>query len=53
MTQSGIEATLTTVNCGLIYLYAAFKAYLGLITVGSVVKYASGIIQCKIGRAHV
>ena len=30
MTQSGIEATLTTVNCGLIYLYAAFKAYLGI-----------------------
>ena len=49
MTQSGIEATLTTVNCGLIYLYAAFKAYLGMITVGSVVKYASGIIQCITG----
>ena len=46
MTQSGIEATLTTVNCGLIYCYAALKAYLGIITVGSVVKYASGIMEC-------
>lgn len=53
MTQSGIEATLTTVNCGLIYLYAAFKAYLGLITVGSVVKYASGIIQCINGIKNI
>lgn len=53
MTQSGIEATLTTVNCGLIYLYAAFKAYLGMITVGSVVKYASGIIQCINGIKNI
>jgi len=53
MTQSGIEGTLTTVNCGLIYFYAAFKAYLGLITVGSVVKYASGIIECITGIKNI
>ncbi len=53
MTQSGIEATLTTVNCGMIYLYAACKAYLGLITVGSVVKYASGIIECITGIKNI
>lgn len=53
MTRSGIEATLTTLNCGLVYLYAALKAYLGMITVGSVVKYASGIIRCVEGIKNI
>jgi ATP-binding cassette subfamily B protein len=46
MKQSGIEATLSTLSCGLVYLYAAIKAYMGLITIGSVVKFATSIIKC-------
>lgn len=53
MKESSIEATLTTLNCGLVYFYAAIKAYLGLITIGSVVKYASGIIRCVDGIKEI
>ncbi len=53
MKESGIEATLTTLNCGFVYFYAAIKAYLGLISIGSVVKYASGIIRCVDGIKEI
>ncbi len=49
MKQGGLEATFSMVSCGLVYLYAAMKAYAGLITVGSVVKYATSVIKCVEG----
>ncbi len=53
MKQSGIESTLSTISCGLIYFYAALKAYIGLITIGSVVKYATSILKCVEGLKDI
>lgn len=44
--QEGLERTLSSVSCGCVYLYAALRAYMGLISIGSVVRYASSIIKC-------
>lgn len=53
MKQGGLEATITCINCGLVYLYAALKAFFGMISVGSVVRYASGIIRCVDGIKQI
>ncbi len=53
MKQGGLEATFSMVSCGMVYLYAAMKAYAGLITVGSVVKYATSVIKCVEGIKNI
>lgn len=53
MKEGSIESTLTAINCGAVYFYAAVKAYLGLISIGSVVKYATGIIRCVDGIKEI
>lgn len=53
MRQRGIEKTLSSFSAACVYLYAAFKAWLGLISVGSVVRYAASIIKCVDGFSQV
>lgn len=53
MKQGGLEATFSIISCGMVYLYAAMKAYAGLITVGSVVKYATSVIKCVEGLKYI
>jgi ATP-binding cassette subfamily B protein len=44
-----IENSISNISGGVVYLYAALKAYMGLISIGSVVRYASSIIRCVNG----
>lgn len=46
MMQNGTSGWLSTVTCGSVYFYAAVKAFYGMISIGSVVKYALGITKC-------
>lgn len=53
MVQEGIGGWLSTVTCGSVYFYAALKAFYGMISIGSVVKYASGIMKCIDGIFNI
>ena len=53
MQESCIEKTISNICGGLVYLFAALKAYMGLISIGSVVRYASSIIKCVDGLVEV
>lgn len=53
MKQNCLERTLSNVCGGCIYIYAAIKAYMGLISIGSVVRYASSIVQCVEGLSEL
>ncbi len=44
--QAGKREALSSLGIGGVYLYAALCAYMGLISVGSVVRYAGSILQC-------
>lgn len=48
-----IENTISNVSGGCVYLYAALKAYMGVISIGSVVRYATSIIKCVDGLIDV
>lgn len=53
MCQRSRERTLSSFSAACVYLYAAFKAWLGLISVGSVVRYAASIIKCVDGFSQM
>ena len=53
MKQEFLERTTSNVCGGCVYLYAAVKAYAGLISIGSVVRYAGSIIKCVDGFSEV
>lgn len=53
MQQNCLERTLSNVCGGSIYIYAVLKAYMGLISIGSIVRYASSIIKCVDGFVEV
>jgi ATP-binding cassette subfamily B protein len=46
MKQEGISGFLSTITFSSVYFYAAIKAFYGLISIGSVVKYSQGIMKC-------
>lgn len=48
-----IENTVSNISGGVVYLYAGLKAHMGLISIGSVVRYASSIIKCVNGLIEV
>ncbi len=48
-----IENTISNLSGGCVYLYAALKAYMGVISIGSVVRYATSIIKCVDGLIEV
>ncbi len=50
---SCIENSISNITGGCVYLFAALKAYMGLISIGSVVRYASSIIKCVDGLIEV
>lgn len=49
MGVTAISRTLSNAYTAFVYIYAAMKAYLGYISIGSVVLYASSIIKCVDG----
>ncbi|NLZ81993.1 MAG: ABC transporter ATP-binding protein [Clostridiales bacterium] len=51
--QTSIENTISNISGGCVYLYAAMKAYMGLISIGSVVRYAGSIIKCVDGLVDI
>jgi len=51
--QNCLERTLSNVCGGTVYIYAALKAYMGLISIGSVVRYAASVIRCVDGFVEV
>ena len=53
MKQECIERSVSNICGGCVYLYAALKAYMGLISIGSVVRYAGSIIKCVEGFSEV
>lgn len=53
MRQRSMEKTLSNFSAASIYLYAAMKAWAGLISAGSVVRYAAGILKCVNGFSEV
>ncbi len=53
MTQQGINSVLSTATCAGVYLYAAVKAFYGMITIGSVVQYSTGIMKCITGLTNM
>lgn len=53
MTQQGIGSVLSTATCAGVYLYAAVKAFYGMITIGSVVQYSTGIMKCISGLTNL
>lgn len=53
MRQRSMEKTLSSFSAACIYLYAAMKAWAGLISAGSVVRYAASILKCVNGFAEV
>lgn len=53
MRQNCLEKTLSGVSGGCIYIFAALKAYMGIISIGSVVRYASSAIKCVDGFVDV
>lgn len=53
MKQEGIGGWLSTITCASVYFYAAIKAFYGMISVGSVVKYAAGIMKCINGIFNI
>lgn len=53
MKQNSLERTLSSICGGSAYLYAGLRAYMGLISIGSVVRYAASIIKCVDGFSEV
>lgn len=53
MKQRSRERTLSSLSAAGVYLYASFKAWLGLISVGSVVRYAASILKCVEGFSQM
>lgn len=53
MTKDGLERTFSNLCCGFVYFYATMKAYLGIISIGSVVQYAASILKCVEGLSEV
>lgn len=53
MKQEGIGGFLSGVTCASVYFYATIKAFYGMISVGSVVKYAAGIMKCINGIFYI
>lgn len=53
MQENCMERTVSNICGGCVYLYAALKAYLGLISIGSVVRYASSIVKCAEGLSEM
>lgn len=53
MQETCIERSISNVSGGCVYLYAALQAYMGLISIGSVVRYAGSIIKCVDGLVEV
>lgn len=53
MQEDCIEKLMSVICGGIVYLYAALKAFMGLISIGSVVRYASSIIKCIDGLVEV
>ncbi len=51
--QTSIENSISNISGGCVYLYAAIKAYMGLISIGSVVRYAGSIIKCVDGLVDI
>jgi ATP-binding cassette subfamily B protein len=51
--ENSIENSISNISGGCVYLYAAMKAYMGLISIGSVVRYAASIIKCVDGLVEV
>ncbi len=47
------ELVPSSVSTACIYLYAAWKAVLGIISIGSVVRYAASIVKCVSGLSEV
>ncbi|MFV0342516.1 MAG: ABC transporter ATP-binding protein [Anaerocolumna sp.] len=48
-----IENSISNFSGACVYLYAALKAYMGVISIGSVVRYAASIIKCVDGLIYL